>query len=227
VANYFGQNQMNIQQALGDQYCMFFCPDYHANKLTPVQTLAKSVSFVNQTLRALGPQLSKWDSGQQDEIARLVRVNWIYQRLCIEPIRKPILVHMVNTDLVIDCGDTRIMALTAWDPQATVPVLVSCDRTQADVFAEWRQITCDQDLIDVLKFDPASVSIYLSAAPPGAHHAVDWLEIGDLSTSHHLHHLSQRLSMMQEFLNTQTSDFEFDLTWPKQKVNWHALYHTV
>jgi hypothetical protein len=56
---------------------------------------------------------------------------------------------------------------------------------------------------------------------------VDWLEIGDQSTSHHLHNVSQRVSMMQEFLNTQTPDFEFDLTWPKQKVDWHALYHTV
>ena len=218
---------MNIQQALGDQYCMFFCPDYYANKLTPVQTLVKSVSFVNQTLREQGRQLSKWDVGQQDEIARLMWVNWIYQRLCVEPIRKPILVHLDNTDLVIDCGDTRVMALTAWDPQATVPVLVSCDRPQADVFAEWHQITCDQDLIDVLKFDPAGTSIYLSATLPGTHHAVNWLEIGDQSTSHHLHNVSQRLSMMQEFLNTQTPDFEFDLTWPKQKVNWHALYHTV
>jgi hypothetical protein len=218
---------MNIEDALADRYCMFLTTDYRVDQLLPVQTLAKSVSFVNQTLAAQGPQLSKWDVGQQNEIARLVRVNWIYQRLCVEPIRKPILVHMVNNDLVVDCGDTRVIALTALDPQATVSVLVTCLTACAHNFSDWIPIKHNQDLIDTLQFDPNNTVIVYRTTSTDADYAVEWLEIGDQSTSHHLHNVSQRVSMMQHFLNTQSPDFEFDLTWPKQKVDWHALYHTV
>jgi hypothetical protein len=218
---------MNIEDVLADRYCMFLTTDYRVDKLTPGQTLTKSIDFVNQTLDRLGRDLTTWNSGEQDEIARLMWVNVICRQLPIEPIRKPILVHAVDDNLVVDCGDTRIMALLANNTESTVSVVVTCLQEQACYFSDWIPVRHNQELTDILQFDPGTTTLVYRAAPPSADYAIEWLEIGDQSTSHHLHSISQRVNMMQNFLTSQPANFEFDLTWPHQGINWNALYHTV
>jgi hypothetical protein len=219
---------MNIQHALGDRFCMFLHLAFPAGDLVPVQTLSSSIDFVNRTLDTRGRQLQNWNTGEQDEIARLMWVNWISQRLPIEPIRKPILVHCAGDSLVVDCGDTRLMALTSTVPNATVAVLVSCSKNLAHKFSQsWLQIKSNQDLFTALQFDAVASTVCYRMCAEGSDHAIDWLEIGDQSTSHHLHDVSQRTNMMQHFLNKQPADFEFDCTWPKWKVDWNALHHAV
>ena len=104
---------------------------------------------------------------------------------------------------------------------------VTCLQEQACYFSDWIPIRHNQDLTDILQFDPKTTTIVYRAAPTSAGYAIEWLEIGDQSTSHHLHSISQRVTMMQNFLNSQSADFEFDLTWPHQGLDWNALYHTV
>jgi hypothetical protein len=174
-------------------------------------------------LQLHGVVLSAWPAGLQDEVARLLWVNKFYQDLHREPIRKPILVHQQQEQYIVDCGDTRLMTLQLAGDAATVSVVITCLATAADQYREWQSITCDQDLIRLTGFDPDNASILVTRTPPGSDHALEWLEIGDASTVHHLHSIDLRISMMQRYLSTQDTNFEFSSDWARSAVDWSAF----
>jgi hypothetical protein len=151
----------NIKTALGSTYRMFYNPTMPASSLTPVQTLDGSCQVVNQQIDVSGTDLSTWDARKQDEIARLVRVNFFYQNLDREPIRKPLLVHKQNDQLLVDCGDTRLMALHLKSLTSTVGVVVTCRDSESDQYSTWQPILCDMDLITATKFDRGSALFLL------------------------------------------------------------------
>ena len=102
--------ELTIEQALGDQWAMFYHPQWPVEDLLPVCTLEDGIERVNHQLQS-SRDLKTWGLGYQDEVARLLWVNWIYQRLGTEPIRKPVLVHEYDDTWIVDCGDTRLMSL--------------------------------------------------------------------------------------------------------------------
>jgi len=212
-----------LKIALGADYCMFYHPAIPIMQLTPMQTLDQSCAVVNQALSRLGTELSSWPAGLQDEITRLVRVNKFYQDLHKEPIRKPILVHQQHGQYLVDCGDTRLMTLQLASDAATVSVVVTCLATAADQYADWQPVASDQDLIQLTNFDPDNARILVTKTPSGTDYALEWLEIGDASTGHHLHSIDLRISMMQQYLHTQPANFKFTRDWAKRPIDWSAF----
>ena len=212
-----------LKTVLGTDYCMFYHPAVPAEQLTPVQTLDQCCTVVNQALTQYGTELSAWPAGLQDEIARLLWVNKFYQDLDKEPIRKPILVHQHQGQYLVDCGDTRLMTLRLANTAATVGVVVTCLSTAADQYTTWHPVTGDQDLIWLTQFDPVHTTVLVTPARPGSTHAVEWLEIGDASTQHHLHSIDLRISMMQQYLGTQPANFKFTQDWAKRPIDWLAF----
>jgi hypothetical protein len=207
---------------LGQRYMMFYHADMPVSKLIPQQTLSKSVDLVNGYMKQHGRDLDAWEPGLQDEIARLVNVNWIYQNLAHDPIKKPILVHLDNNTYVGDCGDTRLMALSLCPIPPTVSVIITTLPELANNFSDWINITIDAELIEHVKMDPESVSIYYTPTEHDTHYAVSWLEIGDTSTSTHLHDMNKRLGMMQRYLDQQANDFVFSTEWARQPIEWNT-----
>lgn len=204
-----------IEQALGDQYLMFYHEQWPVDWLMPVCTLRQCVDAVNRCIQDNGKDLSQWSGDQQDAVARLLWVNWIYQRLGVEPIRKPVLTHLENGQYIVDCGDTRIMALNLLLDPGTVGVVCTVPVAQADQFRDWTPVRTNQDLIKVSGFsNKATVLIR-----PGQHQAIEWLEIGDNSTVHHLHSVDQRVAMMQNYIN-QNPDAVFDTHWARSYIDW-------
>jgi hypothetical protein len=214
----------NIKTALGSTYRMFYNPAIPASKLTPVQTLDNACHEVNQQIDVSGVNLSTWDAQKQDEIARLVRVNFFYQNLDHEPIRKPILVHKHNDQLLVDCGDTRLMALQLKSFTSTVGVVVTCRDTESDQYSTWQPILCNTDLITATNFDQENAQIFVTVTAPDADYAFEWLEIGDQSTAHHLHNIDHRIQMMQRYLDTQPTDFRFSADWAQEPIDWTAFF---
>lgn len=212
-----------LKTALGSDYCMFYHSAIPASQLTPVQTLDRSCAVVNQALNAHGTELLTWSAGLQDEIARLLWVNKFYQDLHQEPIRKPILVHRQQDQYIVDCGDTRLMTLQLASDTATVSVVVTCLATAADRYTDWQPVAGDQDLIQLTNFDSDNTSILVTKTLPGTDYALEWLEIGDASTGHHLHSIDLRISMMQQYLNTQSATFEFSSDWARSSVDWSVF----
>ena len=212
-----------IKTALGSTYCMFYHPAFPVAQLTPVQTLEGSCSVVNQALNLHGTNLSAWPAKLQDEIARLLRVNYFYQNLNKEPIRKPLLIHRQNEQYIVDCGDTRLMTLQFNPEISTVGVVTTCTVANAGQYRDWRQITSDSDLIRLTQFDANNTTILVTTTPPGADYGFEWLEIGDQSTGHHLHNIDLRLTMMQNYLDVQVTNFKFDTEWVRSPVDWLAF----
>lgn len=209
-----------IEQALGNEYSMFYHSSWPARNLKPMCTLQQCLSETNRMLKANGKNLGYWSPAQQDAIARLLWVNWIWQRLPVEPIRKPILVHVEHNDFVVDCGDTRLMALSLQSTDSMVSVVCTATKDLDSQFESWTRIKTNQDLINATGFS-STAGIFLTPAD-SKNHAVSWLEIGDASTSHHLHSIDLRVQMMQEYLNQQPKDFEFSQQWCKSQIDWHS-----
>lgn len=206
---------LTIEQALGTQNLMFYHAAWPVSLLTPVCTLATAMIEVNCAVHDNSKNLSSWSAGQQDQIARLLWVNWIHQRLEVELIRKPVLTHLQHGDHVVDCGDTRLMALNLLQHPGTVSVICVVSADQANQFTDWIPVCTNQDLINVTGFGPAAAVQVRS----GHDQAIEWLEIGDHTTAHHLHSIDQRLAMMQNYLN-QHPDLVFDTQWAKSLINW-------
>jgi hypothetical protein len=207
--------ELTIEQALGDQWAMFYHTQWPAEDLQPVCTLPQSVHTVNQQL-AHSRNITTWNPAYQDEIARLLWVNWMYQRLGAEPIRKPILVHQEQDQFVVDCGDTRLMALSLLLDLGTVSVVVVVPISQVGEYADWRQIHTNRDLVRATGFGRgAGIALRVSATG-----RIEWLEIGDHTTAHHLHDVDQRIAMMQRYVDTQEDTFEFSVDWARSYINW-------
>jgi len=208
--------QTTIQQALGTRYLMFYHAAWPVDLLTPGCTLSQCVDAVNHDMATKGKDLQQWSSFQQDAIARLLWVNWIYQRLGVEPIRKPVLTHWHRGQHIVDCGDTRLMALKLLLDPGTVGVAVTVPAEHADQFNDWDPIRTNQDLIRVTGFGSTAEVLVRT----GSKQAIEWLEIGDHTTAHHLHSVDQRVNMMQNYLNQQSREFEFSVDWARNYINW-------
>jgi hypothetical protein len=206
----------NIKQALGNQYKMFFHPGLPLSKFTPHLTLHESVKLLNHLLDKNGKDFSQ----HHDSFTQLMNANWIYQRLETEPIRKPILVHDEHGQLKVDCGDTRIMAVSAMKHPAMLSAIISVDCKQADNYSDWIPINDNQDLIQATNFDPQTVNVLFTLTEPGTDWPISWLEIGDNSTSHHLHDVDAKSAMMKNWINLQPDDFRFSIDWVTWPIDW-------
>ena len=203
---------------------MLYHPAVPVNQLVPVFTLKQSINYVNICMSQLGRNLVLWNFEQQDRIGQLLRANWIYQNLKTEPIRKPILVHQENKKFLVDCGDTRLMALSMLDDPGTVSVIATCRHDAMSEYNSWnppwQPIHNDQALIKILGFDPVHTSILFTLSDNSKSYALDWLEIGDQSTAHHLHDPNERTNIMHKYLSEQSVDFKFDEPWARSAIDW-------
>ena len=199
-----------IEDALGNDYLMFFHPAWPCVNLTPVCNVDQCLAQVNFALEKYGTDLTKWADSLQNQIAKLFRVSWILQRLSIESIRKPILVHKEGLRFVIDCGDTRLMAKMLSADPGTVPVVATCKKSQYNDYMDWIAVESTDHLKTLSGFDN-SAEVLLSATQ--GTHAVSWLEIGDQTTAHHLHDESLRLKWMQQFINLHDQNYRFSREW--------------
>jgi hypothetical protein len=212
--------QQNIFEHLSTDYLMFFHPGLPISALTPGQTLSSCVETCNYLLNLHGRDFSQWEQTHYDTIARVMNANWICQRLATEPIRKPILVHQENNQFVVDCGDTRIMALSAMTNPPCLTAITTVKAEHRDQYTSWVQVLSMNQLIELCGFDPANTNVLFSPADAGLDWSISWFEIGDMSTSHHLHDVNARVHMLQHWLDTQPADFEFTPMWVAEPIDW-------
>ena len=208
---------LTIEQALGNQYLMFYKANFPCSLLHPICDIDACILQVNQCITAHGTNTSQWKHYEQDQAARLCWVNWIYHNLSKEPIRKPVLVHYDGSKFVVDCGDTRLMALNLLHDPGTVNVVATCKVDDSAKYQDWFPIYNNQDLIKATKFGNQS---HVLVTACHTDYAIDWLEIGDQTTAHHLHNVNLRLKMLQEYINNQDLNFRFDRSWMYCAIDW-------
>lgn len=206
---------MTLAEYLAQGWCLLYSPAEFADTLKPGQALTVSIKHVNRCLHEHGRCLSTWPWGDQNIAAKLVRVNWIYQRLGKEPIRKPIL---IDANRVVQCGDTRLASLSLLPGRSVVSAVACVPSSRRDRWTNWQDIANEQQLIAASGF-AANAKIDFS----GNEHGMHWLEIGDASTAHHLHDQELRTVMMQRHIDQQPSNFEFSIEWCRSAVDWNSL----
>lgn len=218
--------KQNIQDILNQNYLMFFHPGLPVSNFSPVQNLDQCVEISNHLINLFGRDFSQWETRHHDSIARIMNANWICQRLSLEPIKKPLLVHEDQGKYIVDCGDTRIMALDSVKDTATLSTLITVKVEKAECYHDWIPIRSNQDLFNVTKFDPNTATVLFTASSPNSDWCIDWFEIGDNSTCHHLHDISARVTMLQNWINTMPCDFKFDKTWITWPIDWAKFQST-
>ena len=213
----------NVFEHLGTEYVMLWHPGLPLSAFTPVQSLENCVETCNHLLDLHGTNILSWDPQHHDIMAQLMNANWICNRLDTEPIKKPILVHGQHGKLIVDCGDTRIMSLTAISNPPCLSAITTVRKTLLSQYQTWTPVQDTNHLIKLCGFDPNQTNVLFTAAEPDLDWAISWLEIGDQSTSHHLHDIGIRIQMLQQWLNTQSPKFRFSTQWVKESIDWASL----
>jgi hypothetical protein len=108
------------------------------------------------------------------------------------------------------------MSLNLLPDPGTVSVVVVVPIFQAGEYSDWRQIHTNRDLMRATGFGRGA-DIALRVNDAGR---IEWLEIGDYTTAHHLHDVDQRVAMMQRYVDTQEDTFEFSVGWARSYINW-------
>ena len=192
---------------------------YHArlpvNQVQPLMALDRLLAICNQALD-LGWHTA--DAYQQEELARLVRINWFVQDLsATNRIIKPVLLQPQAFNLVVQQGDTRLMALEACPWIATVPALVSLRSCHRPFFESWTQIHTEQQLTDLLGLEPGCVLLRDDVARLDS---LTWIEFQSVQTAHHMHDDAERVRMMCRYLDQQDRQFRFHRSWIAHAVDW-------
>jgi hypothetical protein len=211
-----------IAQIVHEGYLVFLHPKCPARDLRPLQTLDACLSLVSDCVQHDGPVVAAWAEHLQVEAGKLVRMNWTYQRLDLEPIRKPLLVHIdEHGDLLIDCGDTRHMAVMLKDHDIGVPVTVTCRPSDAARFAAWCPVNNDQELLSLSGLGDQG-RVWVTRTDGGSDHAASWMEISSPLTRHHLGDSVQRRRMMTNYLLRYRPVLPLDQSWATSAIDWFA-----
>jgi hypothetical protein len=213
----------SIEKELGTEYSMFYNPALALTDILPGLSYTQAREQINASLKIHSKNFDQWHPGTRNTLARIMRANWIYQRLFQEPIKKPLLVRREDSKFRILCGDTRFMAVTADQSMQSIGVILTCPVLDNSYYKNWTQIMNNQDLVSVCGFDPQLTQIHVNKSN-NIDYAIEWLEIGDNSTSHHLHDFDLRLNLMKKYLDQQAEDFEFSCDWITTPIHWIDNY---
>lgn len=171
------------------------CCDIHL--LRPVLDLGQAISLANQ--------------GDPDQLANMVRLNWMVQDLKINPMIKPIFCRD-NFDVIV--GDTRIMAAK----------LVGLDHVPVMCYSQLeigQLCSSIDDIKHYAGFGPGAVISYVPdvdilCTPP------EWIDIGDARTKHHGHDQSQRLQAINQHLRLHPA--VIDKAWILEPKVWGDIF---
>jgi len=158
-------------------------------------------------LRTVDEMIEQARRGEGDAPANMVRLNWMVQDLQTNPMRKPI---FLNDDWQTIVGDTRIMAadILGW---RDLPVMLQSDIPRGEVVQDLS--VCGLEGCEVI------------TNPPGRdifREPVEWLEIVDPASEHHMHDEQERAAKMHRYLAANTGTV-FTREWLSVPIDW-TLY---
>ena len=170
--------------------CWF--PLVSRSKVRSIQTITELVNQANARSPAA--------------LSKSMRLNWMVKDINENGMLKPIVVDN-NWQTIV--GDTRLMAadLLQWDQ---VPVLAQLEQPETQV------ISCEQELVTYCTVHtpctPNQRSLFTEP--------VDWVDFDMPQSRDHWHDADQRLDLMQQYLDSQSENFVFDLAWYRSSVDW-------
>jgi hypothetical protein len=194
-------------------YHLFYNPVSLINGIVPFINLNQLVKLCNYTIKKNANAL---DPGAENELARIVRVNFIYNNLQKNKLKimKPLFLEANGFNLITVQGDTRLMAADLCG-LTTVPCLIKVPLTYQNLFPGWVLVKDINHLSDLTGFESAEIKIRGQE-----NKNIEWIEFSSASTAHHMHDFDQRLRMVKNYIKQQPTSFEFSREWCQTTINW-------
>ena len=193
--------------------CLLYNPCVLVNLLTPLINIDQLIMLCNYTINKKDYDL---DPGADTELARIVRVNFIYNDLKKNRLKiiKPLFLEASAFGLITVQGDTRLMAaelcgMTKVSCLAQIPVFVQ------GLFNDWVQVENVEHLSQLTNFDVTEIQIRYQE-----NKNIDQIEFSSATTAHHMHDFDQRLRMIKNYIKQQPKTFEFSREWCRLPINW-------
>lgn len=166
-------------------------------RIRPVRVLDQMLAQANQP------------TNHGDSRINLVRLNWMVENLRQDRLRKPIFVD-ANWQVIV--GDTRMMALDVLG-RTHAPVLAQLAEPEGIVIQDMEDLRyyCGFRAVEIVT-NPANTNIFRDP--------VEWIEIVDPDSSHHMHDEDQRARMIKNYLAGQPPEFQFTRDWCARPVTW-------
>lgn len=171
------------------------------NLSVPVKSLIPKLS--------LDECLQGANTGNLSYRTKLVRLNWMIQDLKHNDILKPLL---INQDLQVLTGDTRLMALSFYPKKSHVPVLISGKYSPFDnsILIENKKHLAD--LLGATEDDILTDCNWHEQQ-------LNWLEVAFIHVKNHMHDEQQRARMIRNYLK-QYPNTIFDRAWCQTFIDW-------
>jgi hypothetical protein len=193
--------------------CLLYNPHTTVNPLTPLINIDQLIKLCNYTIKKTEYDL---DPGADTELARMVRVNFIYNDLQKNRLKiiKPLFLEASAFSLITVQGDTRLMAAELCGI-SKVPCLAQVPVTVQELFKDWVQVENLEHLSKLTNFDVAEIQIRYQE-----NKNINWIEFSSATTAHHMHDSDQRLRMIKNYIKQQPKTFEFSREWCQLPINW-------
>ena len=195
------------------EHDLFYHPAFPINGITPCINLNQLIRLCNYTIKKTTSDL---DPGAENELARIVRVNFIYNNLLDTKLKivKPLFLEVNGFNLITVQGDTRLMAADLCGI-ITVPCLIEVPLMYQNLFSGWISVKDINHLSELTGFDPVEINIRYQE-----NKKIEWIEFSAVSTAHHMHDFDQRLRMIKNYINQQPKSFSFSREWCQTPMNW-------
>ena len=198
-----------------NDYCLLYNPRLLVSAVFPVLPLNTLLNRCNETLQQ--PQES-WTPGQIDDLARLVRLNWMVEDLKTHPIIKPLVLNLRYFLMTTITGDTRLQAIELSPHVTVVSALLTIKRQYLDQFPDWTEIKDNDHLASQMRI-PVEKLIFSEDNYDWKTQELDWIEFDLVETSHHMHDEDERFRMIVNYLE-QHPDTVFTRKWLQNPIKW-------
>jgi hypothetical protein len=168
-------------------------------------TLLRATSDVDDILAQAN------NRSNQNQLAKVVRLNWMVENLKHEPVYKPLL---VNSTMTVQTGDTRLAAIVLNDHIAHVPCLMSA--TIDEMNLDWVYIQDTDHLGEILNLDPNKI---ITQERDWNFEQLEWIEFAYDHTANHMHDERERLRMITNYLE-QHPGTVFTREWLQTPIDW-------
>lgn len=205
-----------------ENYSVFYST-VKLDQLCPTQTLTRTIELGNQYIDNFRSNSIIPDFAY-NELARLIWLNWMYDHFKTNTIVKPILIHQHNNNFIVDCGDTRIMAMSLHNNFIDLPVLLTIKNNFAQQFGKWLKIESNNQLFSLLDLDHLQSNLIIQKTKADDTHAWCWYDISTEINGQHWRNEPLRLKTLKNYLNTCEKHFEFTENWIRSSIHWPSYY---
>lgn len=197
-------------------YALLYHPNLSISKVTPVLTLAGLLDFVNTLVASKTPD--EYNDGEKNNVARLVRLNWMVDHIRYHPIMKPLVLCYRDSKLETITGDTRLQAIEVENRYSHTNAILSVPTDHLDEFPDWIYVQDQQHLADLLKMDVNDL-IFFKHFKNWYDEELEWIEFALPESEDHMHVEQERLDMFCHYLE-QYPDTVFTREWLQQTIDW-------